>query len=88
MSSYRPFGSDLPSVGESLNPHAFHKRKYNEMKAPKVAAIAPPPVIEDTAGREQDTADALRRRKGRAAAVLSGGDAGVPMTASKTLLGA
>lgn len=58
------------------------------MNKPKTANIPPPPVIEDTAGREQDTADALRRRKGRAASILSGGDAGVPLTAGKTLLGA
>lgn len=47
----------------------------------------PPPVIEDTEGRQQDEADRLRRRKGRAAAVLTNGAPGVPMTATKILLG-
>lgn len=47
-----------------------------------------PPVIEDTAATQQQTADKLRMRKGRAAAILTpAGGAGTPMTASKTLLG-
>ena len=48
----------------------------------------PPPTIEDTEGAQQDEADRLRRRKGRAAAVLTQGQAGVPQTAGKVLLGA
>lgn len=88
MSSVRPFGNKLPSIGESLNPHAFHKRVYREMN-PKAATPnpPPPPVIEDTEARQQDEADRLRSRRGRAAAVLTRGNAGVPMTAAKTLLG-
>lgn len=51
--------------------------------------VAPPPVIEDTAGKAQDYQDALRRRKGRAAAILTdqSGKAPAPSTAPKTLLG-
>lgn len=47
-----------------------------------------PPAIEDADARRQDEGDRLRRRRGRAAAVLTDGNAGTPMTASKTLLGA
>jgi len=57
---------------------------------PKVtqAAPPPPPVIEDTAAKEQEMADALRRRQGRASQVLTGGmGGGRPMTAYQTLLG-
>lgn len=56
---------------------------------PKVSqAPAPaPPVIEDTSATQQQYADQLRQRKGRAAAVLTGGNAGTPTTAAKTLLG-
>lgn len=56
-------------------------------KKPAAPGAPPPPIIEDVAGREQDTMDMLRRRRGRAASVLTDGNAGVPMTASKTLLG-
>jgi len=56
-------------------------------RKPDAPGAPPPPIIEDTAGREQDTADMLRRRRGRAASVLTDGNAGVPLTASKTLLG-
>jgi hypothetical protein len=55
----------------------------------QTSAPAPaPPVLEDTSATQQQTADQLRMRKGRAAAILTGpGGAGVPQTASKTLLG-
>lgn len=46
-----------------------------------------PPVIEDTYATQQQTADQLRMRKGRASAILTQGNPGTPMTASKTLLG-
>lgn len=56
---------------------------------PKVTqAPAPaPPVIEDTSATQQQTADQLRMRKGRAAAILTNGNPGTATTAAKTLLG-
>lgn len=57
---------------------------------PKVSAPAapPPPVIEDTTATQQQYQDMLRRRQGRASAILTGpAGAGTPQTASKTLLG-
>ena len=58
---------------------------FLQPKAPAMAAPPPPPVIEDTGAKQQEQADLLRRRKGRASAVLSQGTA--PTTAAKTLLG-
>lgn len=53
---------------------------------PKTTAAPPPPTIEDTAAIAQEQADMLRRRKGRASAILS--ERGTaPQTAAKTLLG-
>jgi len=88
MANVRPFGKDLPSIKQSFDPHSYHKQVWRKMN-PKAEPpnAPPPPVIEDTEARQQDEADLLRRRKGRAAAVLTGGNAGVPMTASKVLLG-
>lgn len=54
-------------------------------KTPAAIPLPPPPVIEDTSAKEQEAYDALRRRRGRAAAILSQGPA--PTTAAKTLLG-
>jgi hypothetical protein len=54
-------------------------------KAPAMQPLPPPPVIEDTSAKEQEAYDALRRRRGRAASIVSQGPA--PMTAAKTLLG-
>lgn len=55
---------------------------------PKVPtqAAPPPPVIEDTAAIAQEQADMLRRRRGRASAILSERGA-TPQTAAKSLLG-
>lgn len=57
---------------------------------PKVSSAAqpapPPPVIEDTSAAQQEQADMLRRRKGRASAILSERNTPV-QTAGKTLLG-
>ena len=47
----------------------------------------PPPAIEDTEAAKQDYADALRRRKGRAASVLTQPGQPQPQTAAKVLLG-
>lgn len=50
----------------------------------------PPPVIEDTQGRAQQDAEALRRRKGRGSTILAGkSDMGgaQPQVATKQLLG-
>lgn len=46
-----------------------------------------PPVLEDTAATQQQYADQLAQRKGRASAILTQGNPGTPQTASKTLLG-
>lgn len=46
-----------------------------------------PPVIEDTAATQQQAADRLRMRQGRASAILTQGNPGTPQTAAKTLLG-
>ena len=53
------------------------------------SAPAPaPPTLTDTDGAQQDYADMLRKRQGRAAAILTGPQgAGTPTTATKTLLG-
>lgn len=53
------------------------------------SAPAPaPPTLTDTSGAQQDYQDMLRKRQGRAAAILTGPQgAGAPQTATKTLLG-
>jgi hypothetical protein len=58
--------------------------------SPKPVKAPPPPVIEDTEAVQQDYADMLRRRRGRAASILSDTPKGqqAPQTASKVLLGA
>lgn len=78
MSSSIPtlFGLGAPQVLKALTPNV------------PVPKTPPPPVIEDTEAKQQDEADRLRMRKGRAAANLTQGAAGVPMTAAKVLLGA
>ena len=95
MTSFR-----LPSVKATLRPDIGLKDAANILqnkprseeammgKAPPVPNVPPPPTIEDAQGRAQDEGGRLRRRKGRAASVLTSGNAGSPMTASKTLLGA
>lgn len=56
---------------------------------PKPVQAPPPPVIEDTEATQQDYADMLRRRRGRAASILSDkAPQQQPQTASKVLLGA
>lgn len=57
-------------------------------RAPKVQTVAPPPppAIEDTAARQAQYEDALRKRKGRAAAIVSQRN-DQPETAGKLLLG-
>lgn len=89
-----------PSIKASLNPGVGLQDMSNIVrnkprdgddpltrKRPTAPGAPHPPIIEDVAGREQDTMDMLRRRRGRAASVLTDGNAGVPMTASKTLMG-
>lgn len=94
MSSARPFADQL-KFKNAWNPdhlrtgpvgEKVHNRLGISTNKPTLPTPAPP-ILEDVAGREQDTADMLRRRRGRAASVLTDGNAGVPMTASKTLLG-
>jgi len=47
----------------------------------------PPPVVEDTEGGAQDYKDMLRKRRGRAASVLTKSEQPAADTAAKTLLG-
>lgn len=54
--------------------------------SPKTSSAPPPPVIADTSATQQDYADQLRHRQGRAAAILTQ-TGQQPQTASKTLLG-
>lgn len=56
---------------------------------PKItqAPVPAPPTIEDTAGAQQDYQDALRRRRGRAASILTDRNQAPPQTAAKQLLG-
>lgn len=55
---------------------------------PVAPLSAPSQGSADDAVRRREEEDALRRRKGRAAALLTGeGGAGLPKTATKTLLG-
>lgn len=81
MSNFR-----MPTFRESIAP-ASYKMLKDINKVPTPPNAPPPPVIEDTEGRQQDEADRLRRRRGRAAADMTRGNAGVPMTAAKALLG-
>lgn len=54
---------------------------------PQPEAPSKPPTIDDAAKRQAEQ-DRLRRRRGRAASILTGPQgAGTPSTATKTLLG-
>lgn len=60
-----------------------------QIKAPAPTPAPPPPTIDDAAvsiRAEQDARD-LRRRRGRAATVLSLSENAQPVTANKQLLG-
>lgn len=62
----------------------------NPFKRPKINVPEPPPTPTiDQARQSQDITDRMRRRRGRAASVLTGpqGDPTAPATAAKTLLG-
>jgi hypothetical protein len=55
---------------------------------PRPVAPPPPPVIEDTAATAQEYQDQLRKRKGRAASILTDrAGTAQPQTAAKMLLG-
>lgn len=54
-------------------------------KPPQAIDAPPPPTIEDAESSREAESARLRRRRGRAAAVVN--DGSVPMTAAKTLLG-
>lgn len=57
---------------------------------PKVSSqpAPPPPVVEDTQAAQQDYQDMLRRRRGRAASIMTNPNTmQAPQTASKMLLG-
>lgn len=56
-------------------------------KAPQMPPAPPPPVIEDTAAKEQEQADMLRRRQGRASAVLTQPGNARPASVAKYVLG-
>jgi len=54
---------------------------------PKIEKPLPAPTIDDAANA-RESADALRRRKGRAASIITGSDgADTPKTTAETLLG-
>lgn len=73
----------LPARYQAI--HGFHKKQMGWDQQAQAPDVAPPPVIEDVEGTRQDAADALRRRRGRASAIVN--DGSTPMTASKVLLG-
>lgn len=92
MSSYVP-----TTAREVFDPHHFRTNSKAEKRhgalgihqagPPKIDA-PPPPTIDDAEGRAQDEGDRLRRRRGRASAILSDRSAPAPLTSAKTLLGA
>lgn len=47
----------------------------------------PPPVVEDTEGAAQDYGDMLKKRRGRAASILTKSAQPAAETVAKTLLG-
>lgn len=55
---------------------------------PKIPKPPPVPTIDETR-QNQDILDRIRRRRGRAATILTGpqGDTSTPLTATKKLLG-
>jgi hypothetical protein len=59
---------------------------FNRPSTPVTQPEAPP-VVEDTEAKAQDYASMLRKRKGRAAAILTERAAPAAETAAKTLLG-
>lgn len=93
MSSSIPSGTFRPpTIRQTLVPHKARQDIRNRVDRimgwdvqPTAPDAPPPPVIEDTEARRQDEADRLRRRRGRASAVVN--DGSTPMTASKVLLG-
>lgn len=56
---------------------------------PVIAAPTPPPTVEDAAKAQQDSADDVNRKRGRASTILTSaqGDASTPTLGAKTLLG-
>lgn len=84
MSSFIPSANFKPQKRRrELREIVYGKMGWNEQ--PPAPDAPPPPVIEDTEARRQDESDRLRRRRGRASAVVN--DGSTPMTASKVLLG-
>jgi hypothetical protein len=64
----------------------FSKPDVPQLPAP--AAPPPPPTIEDASLKGQQDADMLKKRRGRAATILTGQDgAAAPNVATKALLG-
>lgn len=58
-----------------------------KFKAPPVIE-APPPVVEDAAAKAEQDTEALRRKRGRAASVLTGNNEETnPNTATRALTG-
>lgn len=58
------------------------------MPSPPAALPAQAPTIEDAAANRREAEDRARRRRGRAATVVTGSQgSGTPNTASKALLG-
>lgn len=57
-------------------------------KLPTPAAPPPPPTVEDAGVKAEQDADALKKRRGRAATILTGQDgASAPNVGTKSLLG-
>lgn len=71
--------SIIPGIGKKIREGLGLRQKA------VVPDIPTGPSIEDTAAASQDEADRIRRRQGRAAAILNNGS--TPTTASKYLLG-
>lgn len=93
LGDWRP-NKYMPSINETMSPKAFHEGEARRnagiklgIRSPRVAPIdaPPPPTIEDAESSREAESARLRRRRGRAAAVVN--DGSVPMTAAKTLLG-
>lgn len=92
VANWRP-NKRMPSVKETFSPGAFVRGPIGERmrekaglrQPPQAIDAPPPPTIEDAESSREAESARLRRRRGRAAAVVN--DGSVPMTAAKTLLG-
>jgi hypothetical protein len=61
---------------------------FSKPKVPKPPPVVPPPptpMLDDAGEGARREAEAMAKRKGRAASILTGGDAAAPMTTSTKL---